>query len=97
MPLKKLTIVAYRDDTFNDAVETFTVMINPDEYSYDHAIEHTRVTGQGAAGEVRQFSYVRAARIRQLRRDAGAHAQVRLAQREFEFDSRPGCDSDSLP
>lgn len=42
-------------------------------------------------------NYVRAARIRQLRRDAGAHAHARLAQQELEFGSRPGCDCDSLP
>ena len=42
-------------------------------------------------------NYVRAARIRQLRRDAGVHAHTRLAQQELEFGGRPGCDCDSLP
>lgn len=37
---------------------------------------------------------VRAARIRQLRRDAGTHASSRLAQQELEFGSRPGGDVD---
>lgn len=39
--------------------------------------------------------YVRASRLRQLRREAGACAQARLFQQELEFGSRP--DYDSMP
>lgn len=42
-------------------------------------------------------NYVRASRIRQLRRDAGVHTRAQLAQQELQFGSRPDCDCDSLP
>ncbi|HEU4851704.1 MAG TPA: hypothetical protein VFT37_06070 [Telluria sp.] len=37
--------------------------------------------------------YVRASRLRQLRREAGASVQARLSQRELEFGARSDCDS----
>lgn len=42
-------------------------------------------------------SYVRASRLRQMRRDAGVHGHAKLAQQELEFGGRPDCDCDSLP
>lgn len=42
-------------------------------------------------------NYVRASRIRQLRREAGPNARAQLAQQELEFGSRSDCDCDSLP
>jgi hypothetical protein len=38
-------------------------------------------------------NYVRASRMRQLRREAGACAQSRLFQQELEFGGRSDCDS----
>lgn len=42
-------------------------------------------------------SYLRASRIREMRREAGIHARAKLAQQELEFGSRSDCDCDSLP
>ena len=42
-------------------------------------------------------SYVRASRIREMRREAGVHARAKLAQQELQFGSRSDCDCDSLP
>jgi hypothetical protein len=42
-------------------------------------------------------SYVRASRLRQMRRDAGVPGRARVVQQELEFGSRPDCDCDSLP
>lgn len=42
-------------------------------------------------------NYVRASRIREMRREAGVHARARLAQQELQFGSRSDCDCDSLP
>lgn len=38
-------------------------------------------------------NYARASRIRQMRREAGGHAQLPLVQQELEFGSRSDCDS----
>ncbi len=55
MALKKMSIVAYSDHTFNSEVGTYDVLINPETYSHSFSIQYNDSTGQGKNGAFTQF------------------------------------------
>jgi hypothetical protein len=55
MALKKMSIVAYSDNTFNSEVGTYDVLINPETYSHAFSIQYNDATGQGKNGAFSQF------------------------------------------
>lgn len=55
MALKKMSVVAYSDNTFNSEVGTYDVLINPETYSHTFNIQYNDATGQGKNGAFTQF------------------------------------------
>jgi len=56
MALKKMTIVAYDDDEFTSQSGSYSVLINPDEYSHKYKILYNKKKGQGAKAEEPTFN-----------------------------------------
>jgi len=52
----KLTIAAYSDAGFKSKVKSFTVSINPEEYTHNYAIKYTKSEAAGTAGEALKFN-----------------------------------------
>ena len=56
MALKKMSIIAYSDNTFNSVVDTYDVLINPETYSQTYSIQYNNTAGQGSNGVFSEFN-----------------------------------------
>jgi hypothetical protein len=57
--LEKLTITAFKDDTFKSAVgDPFSVMINPASYSHSYEIKYNNRQAQGSSGGSPDFNKI---------------------------------------